>query len=68
MRYEYILHSCLLPQALLPGARTREVSLNATWQLAPISRSKRLFSWQKFWRNDTVTVSLLFGKYCPIIV
>jgi hypothetical protein len=28
----------------------------------------RLFSWQKFWRNAIVAVSLLFGKYCPIIV
>jgi hypothetical protein len=30
--------------------------------------SWRLFSWQNFWRNATVAVSLLFGKYCPIIV
>jgi hypothetical protein len=28
----------------------------------------RLFSWQNFWRNATVAVSLLFGKYYPIIV
>jgi hypothetical protein len=27
-----------------------------------------LFSWQIFWRNATVAVSLLFGKYCPIMV
>jgi hypothetical protein len=29
---------------------------------------KGLFSWQNFWRNATVAVSLLFGKYCLIIV
>jgi hypothetical protein len=29
---------------------------------------KGLFSWQIFWRNVTVAVSLLFGKYCPIMV
>jgi hypothetical protein len=29
---------------------------------------KGLFSWQNFWRNATVAVSLLFDKYCPIMV
>jgi hypothetical protein len=31
-------------------------------------RALGLFSWQNFWQNATVAVSLLFGKYCPIIV
>jgi hypothetical protein len=30
--------------------------------------AKGLFSWQNFWRNATVAVSLLFGKYCSIMV
>jgi chromosome segregation ATPase len=31
------------------------------------SLNEGLFSWQNFWRNATVAVSLLFGKYCPIM-
>jgi hypothetical protein len=30
--------------------------------------SQGLFTSQKFWRNATVAVSLLFGKYCLIMV
>jgi hypothetical protein len=30
--------------------------------------NKGLFSWQNLWQNATVAVSLLFGKYCPIMV
>jgi hypothetical protein len=37
-------------------------------QLSGAFGSTRLFSWQNFWQNTTVAVSLLFGKYCPIIV
>jgi hypothetical protein len=35
---------------------------------ALFGHTKGLFSWQNFWRNATVAVSLLFGKYCPIMV
>jgi hypothetical protein len=30
--------------------------------------TRGLFSWQNFWRNAIVAVSLLFGKYYPIMV
>jgi hypothetical protein len=34
----------------------------------PVFLTKGLFSWQNFQRNVTVAVSLLFGKYCLIMV
>jgi hypothetical protein len=36
--------------------------------LIGVEENRGLFSWQNFWRNATVSVSLLFDKYCLIMI
>jgi hypothetical protein len=57
----------IFPLSFLAHMRNGWMSLQAVASICAVVWGGCLV-WQNFWRNATVAVSLLFGKYCPIMV
>jgi hypothetical protein len=56
------------PKPEYPHSQKKKSPNNLEAKAPNPNKTQGLFGWQNFWRNATVAVSLLFGKYCPIMV